>query len=116
MNKEAIAVRTIELLKDEEKESKPSNQAKQEIDDDWLNLFERYAEVASSDRLRDLWSRVLTGEIRKPQTFYLRTLRFISELDVETAALFEQYAAEVIDGTFITISRETGKRVHDLLY
>src|SRR5208283_1459027 len=57
-----------------------------------LNIFERYAEDASSETMRALWARVLAGEIRRPGQFSLRTLRFMSELDATTAKLFESYA------------------------
>ncbi len=63
-----------------------------ELDEDWLNVFERYAEDASSDRLQDLWGRVLAGEIRKPGRFSTRTLRFLSEFSQADALTFEEFA------------------------
>lgn len=101
-NKEAVAEKAIAIL-GTNPEDIPSS-APDPIDDDWLNTFERYAEDASSDRLRDLWGRVLAGQIRKPRTFSLRTLAFIAQLDHETASLFEKYAAWVIDGSFIIMN------------
>ncbi len=59
-------------------------------DDDWLNLFTRYAEDASSERLQDMFARVLAGEIIHPGSFNLATLRTISELDQQTAQDFSQ--------------------------
>ena len=32
-----------------------------EIEDDWLNLFSSSAENASSERLQNLWGKVLAG-------------------------------------------------------
>ncbi|MGV1894708.1 MULTISPECIES: DUF2806 domain-containing protein [Rhizobium/Agrobacterium group] len=63
-----------------------------ELDDDWLNVFERYAEDASSERLQGLWGRVLAGEIRRPGRFSTRTLRFLSEFSQADAVLFEIFA------------------------
>ncbi len=63
-----------------ESESRP-----QHIDDDWMNQFVRYAEDASSDELQVIWGRVLAGEIGAPASFSRHTLRFIAELDWETA-------------------------------
>jgi Protein of unknown function (DUF2806) len=81
-NKEAIARKAIELLAVPEplapEEPPPPGEEPVQVDDDWLNVFERYAEDASSERLRDTWARVLAGEIRKPKSFSLITLRFIS--------------------------------------
>jgi Protein of unknown function (DUF2806) len=61
-------------------------------DDDWLNLFERYVEDASSERLQGLWGRVLAGEIRQPGRFSARTLRFLSEFSQGDALTFEIFA------------------------
>ena len=60
------------------------------MEEDWLNYFEQYAEKASSERMQDLWARVLAGEIRKPRSFSLVTLRFLAELDKEMATKFEE--------------------------
>jgi Protein of unknown function (DUF2806) len=96
-NKEAIAVRTIELLKESEQQDQAfSTTSPPDADADWLNVFERYAEDASSERLQGLWARVLAGEIRKPKSFSLPTLRFISELEADVATLFEKYAPEIL--------------------
>jgi hypothetical protein len=56
-----------------------------------MNVFEEHAEKASSDELRQIWSRVLSGEIRKPNSFSLKTLQFLSVLDQPIAE-----AAEVL--------------------
>lgn len=63
-----------------------------EIDEDWLNIFERYAEDASSERLQGLWGRVLAGEVRAPGRFSTRTLRFLSEFSQADALTFEYFA------------------------
>lgn len=98
-NKEAIAKKTLEVL--EHAPIEEGAESNEQIDDDWLNMFERYAEEASSERLQDIWSRVLAGEIRKSKTFSLKTLGFISELDERVALKFEQYASKVAWGDFI---------------
>ncbi|MQA18091.1 DUF2806 domain-containing protein [Rugamonas rivuli] len=51
------------------------------LDDDWMNSFSRFAEDASSERLQDLFGRILAGEVVRPGSFGLATLRAISELD-----------------------------------
>ncbi|MGV3730988.1 MAG: DUF2806 domain-containing protein [Sphingopyxis sp.] len=63
----------------------------EEIDEDWLNIFERYAEDASTERMQKLWGRVLSGEIRKPGTYSLRTLRFLSEFSQADALTFAEF-------------------------
>ena len=91
-NKASVVRKSIEYLASaDSNDSETGDRASQDarLDDDWLNHFERYAEQASTERMRDLWARVLAGEIRKPQSFSLVTLRFMSELDKDIAALFE---------------------------
>lgn len=87
LNKEEIAVKTIERFETTGAESDSSDDP---IDDDWLNFFEGYAENASSERLRDLWADILSGEIRKPGAFCLTTLRVLSEMDAKIAETFEE--------------------------
>jgi len=91
-NKESIAQKSIEYMS---RDTTSTDQPKAP-EDDWLNVFERYAEQASSEKIQDMWARVLSGEIRRPKSFSLRTLRFISELDQDTAKLFEEYANAII--------------------
>lgn len=82
-NKEAIARKTIEILEEEAPTDPGERNANQEnrqpapdVDEDWLNIFERHAADASSERMQMLWARVLAGEIRKPKTFSLKSLRY----------------------------------------
>ncbi|MCK9917595.1 DUF2806 domain-containing protein, partial [Microbacteriaceae bacterium K1510] len=66
-NKEAVAKKTIEILHEElagRDEPDSSDKAPADVDEDWLNVFERYAQDASSERLQTLWARILAGEIR----------------------------------------------------
>jgi hypothetical protein len=109
-NRESIARKTIEnLAKDPPAETTTP-------DDDWLNIFERYAEDASSDRLQDLWGRILSGQLRKPKAFSLQTLRFVSELDEQIVALFEKWSPYVINGDYIPNPPREGEGFTDLLH
>ncbi|MEG8025067.1 DUF2806 domain-containing protein [Sphingomonas aurantiaca] len=57
-------------------------------EDDWMNTFMRFAEDASSDKLQDLFGRILAGQVKRPGSFALSTLRAVSELDQAIAADF----------------------------
>ncbi len=57
-------------------------------DDDWMNSFMRGAEDASSERLQDLFGRILAGEVVRPGSFSSSTLRAVSELDQSIATDF----------------------------
>jgi len=54
-------------------------------EDDWMNHFVRFAEDASSDRLQNLFGRILAGQVLRPGTFSLATVRAVSELDQSIA-------------------------------
>lgn len=57
-------------------------------DEDWMNSFIRFAEDASSERLQDLFARILAGQVVRPGSFSVATLRALSELDKSTAEDF----------------------------
>lgn len=67
---------------------RPDGKQARSPDDDWMANFMRFAEDASSERLQDLFGRILAGEILRPGTFSSSTLRAISELDQDVAADF----------------------------
>jgi hypothetical protein len=122
-NKEEIATKTIELLCNNTDESAQQiSSASQagplpDVDADWLNVFERYAEDASTERLQQQWARILAGEIRKPRSFSLKTLRFVSELDSYTAQLYEKYADFVFNADFVPVhSMQSGQPLAELYH
>jgi hypothetical protein len=108
-NRERIAIKAIEHLKEtpDAQTTKP--------DDDWLNMFARHAQEASSDRLQDLWGQILSGQLRKPRSFSLQTLRFVSELDEPMVRLFEKWSPSVVDGEFIPNPPNQGPEFSELL-
>ena len=87
-NKKNVTHLAIELLSKEKPHEEQDSGVN--LEEDWLDYFEQYAEKASSERMQDLWARVLAGEIRKPRSFSLVTLRFMAELDKEMATKFEE--------------------------
>lgn len=91
INREAVAIAMVEDLREHtpKPDSSSAPPPAAELDEDWLNVFERYAEDASSERLQGLWGRVLAGEIRRPGRFSARTLRFLSEFSQADALIFE---------------------------
>lgn len=93
VNRESVAVAMLEDLSEQPTgdNSVRAESTSQAIDDDWLNVFERYAEDASTERMQTLWGRVLAGEVRKPGRFSMRTLRFLSEFSQGDALLFADY-------------------------
>lgn len=110
-NKEAIARKTVKHLRNE-----PSGEENPSMpEEDWFNMFEQYAEHASSEKFQEIWARVLAGEIRKPRSFSLRTLRFISELDQEVAILVEKCFTAIVAGSYMVNSSPKGRELSELL-
>lgn len=100
-NREAVAQKTVELLIEARATDREVKNDAPAPDDDWMNLFEAHASRASSDRMRDLFARVLAGEIRRSGSFSLTTMQFVSVLDAVTAQAITSVAPWVYDGNFI---------------
>jgi len=64
-------------------------EAADEIDNDWLNVFETEAAEKSSEQMQMLFGKILAGEVRRPKSFSIKTLRLISQLETNTAQLFK---------------------------
>jgi len=99
-NAECIAVEALEALKrlpppqsvNGETFEQPHADEPSKLDDDWMNQFVRYSEEITSENLQQLWGQVLANEIRSPGGYSKQTLRFIYELDSETAKLCEDFS------------------------
>ena len=115
-NKKRISEKAIEfLLQADAPEEAPDGDP--ELEEDWLNCFEDYAEKASSERLQTLWARVLAGEIRQPRSFSLATLRFLAEVDQEIAELFERETKHWIADGFILMPEDlSGQRLLEMTF
>ena len=84
-NKDEIAFITLRDLQDSPPPPESTGPS-----DDWLNKFERYAEDASSEELRMMYGKLLSGEIRKPGSITPATLHLVHMLDSDTTKLIEQ--------------------------
>ena len=89
LNIDQIGMLAANNLKNETFEDNDHKQT-EEISDDWLNEFEHYARLKSSDDMKLIFGKILSGEIQKPGTFSIRTVRLISQLDNQAAQLFQR--------------------------
>ena len=119
-NREAVAAAAIEDLRSghEHSEREDSPQVTPPLDDDWLNVFERYAEDASTERMQNLWGRVLAGEIRKPGRYSMRTLRFLSEFSQADALTFSEFCNNAFSDVALVklVKPEGTKDIRSLVY
>lgn len=100
-NKLQIAQQTVEFAAGEAAADEAAHDKAAAPDDDWMNSFVRFAEDASSEKLQTLFARILAGEVVRPGSFALSTLRTISELDQSVATDFsmvwERGVGEAVD-------------------
>lgn len=57
---------------------------------DWFDVYRREATGRSEGELREAFVRILAGEIQRPGTFSVRTLRVLGMLEAGTASLFRK--------------------------
>jgi len=97
-NIEAIVDKAYEELKNSEVVSD------EPVDDDWIVRFFNSVEDVSNEKLQEIWARILAGEIKKPNSFPMRTLDIVRNLSCEEATLFETLSfcvLRTIDSAFI---------------
>lgn len=58
------------------------------ISEDWLNTFEKEASQKSTEEMQLLFGRILAGEIQRPSSFSIKTVKLLGELDIGAATLF----------------------------
>ncbi len=66
------------------------------INEDWISRFFDYAEDISSYEMQKLWGRILSGEIKKPKSYSLRTLDVLRNLSTEEAEIFIKFGSLAI--------------------
>ncbi|MDE0303257.1 MAG: DUF2806 domain-containing protein [Albidovulum sp.] len=117
-NKRNVAQRAVEFLSSLGSEGIPDPESDaSEVDPDWLNHFAGYAEKASSENVRDLWARVLAGEVRHPGSFSLTTLRLLAEFDRQMASWFQEEAEFRVMGKYILRPDDLrGERLSRMLF
>ena len=67
-----------------------------EADHDWTARFFNGVQDVSSDKMRELWGRVLAGEVERPGSTSIRALSVLRDLDAKTAQLFSRLCSAAI--------------------
>jgi hypothetical protein len=94
LNLDEIGMNAANNLNNEEFNNKDTDT--EEVSDDWLNEFEDYAKLKSSDDMKLIFGKILSGEIQKPGSFSIRTVSLISQLDNKAAILFQKLCSQSI--------------------
>jgi len=69
-----------------------TNVSEEPVDQDWTTRFFNYAEDVSNDEMQELWGQILAGEIKRPNSYSLRTLELIRNLTKVEAEVFTKAA------------------------
>lgn len=64
----------------------------QSPDEDWISRFFNSAQDISSEQMQELWGRILSGEIKKPGSFSMKTLDFVRNMTKNDAELIQLLA------------------------
>ncbi|MEQ8936872.1 MAG: DUF2806 domain-containing protein [Amphiplicatus sp.] len=76
--------------------SNPDKEPEREIDQDWLNTFQAEAVQKSSEDMKLVFGRILSGEIKKPGSFSIAAVRTLGMMDQTSATLFRHFCSLVI--------------------
>lgn len=86
LNIESIIQLTAEELANEKEVSDES------LSENWINKFFRISEDISEQNIQLLFAKVLSGEIKRPNSYSTRTLELISNLSTEEAQVINRLA------------------------
>lgn len=89
-NKEQKKLKNISKIAQNAIQEFSSNEEvlEQEVNLDWSTRFFKLAEDIADEDMQKLWGKILSGEVRKPGTFSLRTLHILYNLTKEEADVF----------------------------
>ena len=64
-----------------------------EIDDDWLEHFDTEARKKSTPEMQEYFAKLLVYEIKKPNSFSIKTVRILGAMDKSSATLFRRFCS-----------------------
>ena len=79
------------------KHNPPTSDAQGPVDPDWFDLFARHSETKTNVDVEAYFSKVLSGEMRKPGSFAPETIEVLSRLSPGVAKLFQDFCGLTMD-------------------
>ncbi len=67
------------------------NVSDEPVSKDWSKRFFNIAEDVSDEEMQEIWGRILAGEIKKPESYSLRTLELLKNLSKKEADTFIKF-------------------------
>ncbi|MBE9487684.1 MAG: DUF2806 domain-containing protein, partial [Bacteroidetes bacterium] len=89
---DVVEIATLQFKTDEPISEEPVNE-------DWTTRFFNIVEDISDNEMKNLWGRILAGEVKQPKSYSLRTLELLRNLSKEEANLFVKIAPFVLKST-----------------
>lgn len=83
------------------------------VNEDWVTRFFNNAQDVSDEDMQKLWARVLSGEIKKPNSYSLRTLEFLKNLTKDEAKIFNKLSDYVISSELGYFVVDASKQMDD---
>jgi uncharacterized repeat protein (TIGR03899 family) len=62
------------------------------VNEDWTTRFFNIVEDVADEEMQNLWGRILAGEVKQPQSYSLRTLELLKNLNKRDAECFMKFA------------------------
>lgn len=85
------------------------------VSDDWLTRFNAIIEEISDDTMQNVWALILSGEIKRPKSFSLRTLDVVKNMTKEEADLYVKAMHYMSFDNFILTENEYGVSLDDVI-
>jgi len=97
INVDRIAYKAAESLTDSTAHDERNPDSPQtQVSDDWLNVFEKEAGQKSTEEMQNMFAKVLVGEVRRPSTYSIKSIRLLGSMDQPTATLFRRFCSMCI--------------------
>ncbi|GIM29312.1 hypothetical protein CPJCM30710_19780 [Clostridium polyendosporum] len=91
----------------------------EKIDEDWISRFFSISEDITSEEMQLIWGKILAGEVKKPNSYSLRTLELIRNLSKKEAELIAKIADAALSNSnntkyYVVDDREFLKNEFDI--
>ena len=98
INLENIIVKTRELLEGQDVSEEP-------VEKDWSSRFVGIAQEVSREDVQEMLAKILSEEIKRPNSFSLRTLEFVRNLSKAELLLFRRAAIISADNAYVFLDK-----------
>ena len=92
VNLDMIADQAMEQIRHGEDLNK-SESTDTEIDDDWLHNFDTEVRKKSAAEMQKYFARILCGEIQKPNSFSIKAVKLLGDMDKKSAERFAKFCS-----------------------